>query len=348
VKIFRRHVSDQLAAYVEEARDANLIEQHLAECERCRAEYVQVQTGISALECLPPAEAPDSIWSSIESALDASPKRPVVRPSKLRFAAILAVIVAGVAYWIITRPIARWEVDGLGGSPMVGTQHIDRSGRVAAGEWVETDAKSRARIKIGNIGSVVLSPNTRARVIATRPKENRIALAHGEIHAQISAPPRLFFVDTASGTAVDLGCEYSLYTEESGLGLMRVTRGWVSFQWNGRESLVPAGASCRTRPNAGPGTPYFDDASESLKRALEDFDETPGADTLRSILVSSRVRDTLTLWHLLPRVATADRGRVYDRIAALTPVPPGISKEKVLNLDPETLNHWKDELAWTW
>jgi len=72
------------------------------------------------------------------------------------------------------------------------------------------------------------------------------------------------------------------------------------------------------------------------------------ADALTAILASARVRDTLTLWHLLPRVAAADRERVYDRIAALTPVPNGISKEKVLNLDSATLSHWKDELAWTW
>jgi hypothetical protein len=346
--MFSRHVSDRLAAYIEEARDANLIEQHLAECERCRAEYVQVRAGIDALQHLPLAEAPASIWNSIESALVGSPKRPVFSPWKLGLATIAALIIVGGAYWITTRSNARWEVDGLEGSPVVGTQHISRAGRVGAGEWVETDARSSARIRIGDIGSVVLSPNTRARVVATRPQEHRIALAHGEIQAKISAPPRLFFVDTASGTAVDLGCEYSLYTEENGSGLIRVTRGWVSFQRNGRESLVPAGASCRTRPHAGAGTPYFDDASESLRRAVDDFDENSGAEALTTILAGTRVRDTLTLWHLLPRVAAGDRGRVYDRIAALTPVPAGISKEKVLNLDSETLTHWKDELAWTW
>jgi hypothetical protein len=346
--MFSGHVSDRLAAYIEEARDATRVERHLAECERCRADYGQVRAGIAALECLPLAEAPASIWSSIESALDASPKRPAFAPWKLGFAAVAAVIVVSFTYWIVNRPSARWEVDGLVGSPVVGVKHIGQVGRVAAGEWVETDSRSRARIKIGDIGSVELAPNTRARVVATQRQENRIALAHGEIHAEISAPPRLFFVDTPSGTAVDLGCEYSLFAEEDGSGLIRVTRGWVSFQSNGRESLVPAGASCRIRPHSGPGTPYFDDASDSLKRTLDDFDETSGADALTAILASARVRDTLTLWHLLPRVAAADRERVYDRIAALTPVPNGISKEKVLNLDSATLSHWKDELAWTW
>jgi hypothetical protein len=180
--------------------------------------------------------------------------------------------------------------------------------------------------------------------VTAKQGEHRLALARGEIHARISAPPRLFFVDTAAGTAVDLGCEYSLDTDENGTGLLRVTKGWVSFQWKGLESLVPAGASCRIRPGIGPGIPYFDDAPEALKQALE----RNGDGALSTILAESRIRDTLTLWHLLSRVDPDERERVYDRITALTPVPAGVTREQALKLDPETLKHWKEELAWTW
>jgi len=131
--------------------------------------------------------------------------------------------------------------------------------------------------------------------------------------------------------------------------MLRVTKGWVSFQFKGLESLVPAGATCQTRPRAGPGIPYFDDAPENLKRALEGFAfEKGGNEALDIIIAEARIRDTLTLWHLLSRVEGEDRGRVYDRMAALTPVPAGVSREQALKLDPETLNRWKEELAWTW
>ena len=33
---------------------------------------------------------------------------------------------------------------------------------------------------------------------------------------------------------------------------------------------------------------------------------------------------------------------------SLTPLPPGVSRDKALLLDPDTLTRWKDELAWTW
>jgi len=199
------------------------------------------------------------------------------------------------------------------------------------------------------IGSVEVAPNTRVRVVTTRPDEHRLSLARGEIRAKISAPPKLFFVDTASGTAVDLGCEYDLSADDLGAGWLRVAKGWVSFQWKGTESLVPAGASCRTRPQAGPGIPYFDDASDRLKQAVDAFAFDKGGNyALRIVLAEARVRDTLTLWHLLSRVEAEDRGLIFDRINTLTPVPASVSREQALRLDPATLDRLREELAWKW
>ena len=128
-----------------------------------------------------------------------------------------------------------------------------------------------------------------------------------------------------------------------------MTAGWVALEWKGRESLVPAGANCRTKSGAGPGTPYFSDASEVLQEALAAFDfEKGGSEAVRVIRGEARVRDTLTLWHLLSRVDPEERVRVFDRMVELTPLPQGISREKVLELDQDTLKRWSQELAWKW
>lgn len=354
--MFNRHVSRQLAAHLEGRlgpADAAKMERHLAGCERCRDERELVRMGKTALNHLPAVHAPDAIWSSIEAALPRLKSRgsPAIRPRRLAFALLGLTVLAGAWYWsaFAHRPGMRWDVVRIQGAPGVDAKPIRGAAHIGAGEWIETDSVSSARVKVGEIGSVEVAPNTRLRIVTARPGEHRLALARGEIRAQINAPPRLFFVDTPSATAVDLGCEYSLHSDESGSGVLQVTRGWVSFQWRGLESLVPAGASCRTQAHSGPGVPYFDDAPEGFKQAVDSFtSDKSGSASLDAILAEARVRDTLTLWHLLARVGLADRERIFDRMVALVPVPPGVSRGKVLALDPDTLARWKDELAWKW
>jgi len=300
---------------------------------------------------LPLAKAPDSIWASIEAALDGGikPKR-VFRPSMWAMGlAAAAAVGVGVFTWHVLRaPKAAWDVVGLEGTPSVGFRFIEH-GKIEVGEWLQTDASSRARIAVGDIGTVEVAPNTRVRMVASRPGEQRLRLARGEISASVSAPPRLFFVDTPASTAVDLGCAYTMKADGDGNGLLRVTLGWVALEWEGRESLVPAGASCRTRQKVGPGSPYFDDASQAFVEALGRFDDGGGArEALDTVLSEARVRDTLTLWHLLSRVELPERQLVFNRVVELVPLPKSVSPDKAIRLDAATLKLWREELAWKW
>lgn len=292
-------------------------------------------------------EAPAAIWTSIEEALSSEPGSVASAgrfetgwPRMVALAAIAIVALGGVVFWSNNR-IAPYDVLRVDGSSAMD--------RISIGEWIETGAASRARITIGEIGTVDIAPNTRMQLLAARPNEHRLNLARGSISAQILAPPRLFFVETASSTVVDLGCAYTMDVDEAGSGRLRVTSGWASLEWDQLESLVPAGASCPTRPEVGPGTPAFDDASERLRQALLEFDYSgAGSRAIDVVLFESRQRDTLTLWHLLSRVGPDDRARVFDRMVALTPLTNGVTREKALALDPATLKRWREELAWTW
>src|SRR6185369_15738944 len=189
----------------------------------------------------------------------------------------------------------------------------------------------------------------RVRLIETRPTEHRMELQRGSMHAKITAPPRLFFVNTPSAEAVDLGCEYTLVVDEKGVGLLTVKLGYVAFVKDGVESLVPVGAMCVTRPGIGPGTPYFHDAPEALKSALNRFDfERGGKEALADILVNCRERDAYTLWNLIPRVTGEDREQVVDRLIQLVKLPNGVSREGVLALDHGMLEKWSLDFEWGW
>lgn len=166
------------------------------------------------------------------------------------------------------------------------------------------------------VGRVELSPDSELRAASSRHLE----LRRGRLHAFIWAPPREFVVETASARAVDLGCQYTLEVDGAGNGLLRVETGWVAFQSHGHESFIPAGAECHTRQQQGPGIPVYEDAPEALTSALTAYESGDSAALVR-VLAAARPRDGLTLWHLLPRVAAAARGDVFDRFAQLAGVP---------------------------
>lgn len=273
--------------------------------------------------------------------------------------AAAAVVLLGTAAWLATRreraPVEPsraedgWEVARLEGAPRVGAREVPGTGRWSVGQWIETDGASRARVRVGGIGHVDVAPNTRLRLVEAGPGEHRLALARGAIGADVSAPPRLFLVETPAALAVDLGCTYTLEVDASGAGLLRVTRGFVSLEEGARRSYVPAGAVCRMRPGRGPGTPRFADAPEALEAALEAFDfEGQSSESLGLVLQTARPRDGLTLWHLLARVPPADRGRVFDRLAGVAPPPEGVTRVGVLGLDASMLEAWKGALEATW
>jgi hypothetical protein len=244
---------------------------------------------------------------------------------------------------------ATWEVARLEGAPLVGDAPLAGKGKIAVGQWLETDNNSRARITVGEIGHVELAPNSRIQLVEARENEHRLQLAIGEMHAKIYAPPRIFFVDTPTAQAIDLGCEYTLDVDEAGTSILRVQSGWVAFVCNGRESLVPEGGRSIIRRGFAPGTPYFEDASERFKQAIHRFDfEKGGRRELAVLLKEATPRDTLTLWHLLSRVGRGERLQLYERMVAFVPLPDDVTREGILRLDKEMLRLWKLDLEVEW
>ena len=281
-------------------------------------------------------EPPRDLWPDIEARI----KRTSWRRRWYWIPLAAAAVLAGV--WLVRSQPASWDVTQVSGRPVVGTTPLTATGRLRVGEVLETDASSRALIAVGRIGQVEVLPGTRVQLVAARADEHRLALAHGTIDAKVDAVPRLFFVDTPVGTAIDLGCAYTLHTDSLGNGLLHVTGGQVEFQTGQRSARVPLGALTQTRASVGPGVPYVEDAPEPLIRALVVFDfANGGARATRTALAIARAQDALSLWHLLQRVDPALRGLVYDRLAALVPPPPGVRRAAAIALDSGALeSYW--------
>ena len=307
---------------------------------------------LGTLRHAPPAGfGPSRLPAAVESPALASRAN---RPGRLVMLAIAATLVAAIgAGWILVSsvgPRPAWQVSSLEGAPTIASKDIGGSGRLPVGEWLETDGTARARITAGSIGRVDVDPHSRIRLSSARAGNYRLRLVRGTMHAIIWAPPGQFFVDTPSSTAVDLGCAYTLRVADDGSGIVEVTSGWVGFEWRGRESFIPAGAVCATRPGIGPGTPHYASVSPAFREDLMtlDFEQAAPPERARAlagILADARPGDAVTLWHLLQRVEAGDRDRVFDRLAAFVPPPDGVTRDGVRAGRRDMLDRWWDELG---
>jgi hypothetical protein len=339
--------------------EARRVGSHLLVCSRCRLEHDEIKAGLALLQTLDSQTAPPGMWNQIAVALS-QPQRSarglssvfLAWPRMIAYAALAVAIGAAITLYLRRTPDApraAFEVVRIEGAPTIEKGRLSAQGRLHIGEWLETDARSRAQIKVAEIGHVEVAPSSRVGLVMTAPTEHRLKLARGKLEAEILAPPRLFIVETPSAVAIDLGCAYVLEVDEAGTGRLRVTSGYVALERDERESIVVAGAACETRPGIGPGTPYFEDASVELRSALERFDFAGGGiDALRPVIEGSRRRDTLTLWHLLSRVEEAHRGMIYDRLVTLVAPPDGVTRDAILRLDAPILKKYRETLEWVW
>jgi hypothetical protein len=309
--------------------------------------------------------APDEEVARLEALLSRYRHRPALPPLPARassrrwavhaamqvtVAAASLLLVIAAAWFAFAMRQSGWTVQSLEGAPSIAGTRIDAPAVLPIGETLTTDDRSRARIDVSTIGYVDVEPNSRLRLLTSRAGEHRMSLDVGVIRARIWAPPRLFFVNTPSSTAIDLGCAYTLRVGESGEGHVFVESGWVAFEHKGRESFIPQGATCVTRPGAGPGTPCYTDAPQGFADALTILDFASTDDVRRDaalgiILSRARSKDAFTLWHLLSRVRPGERGRVYDRLASLVPPPAAASRERILAGDRRALDAWWDALG---
>jgi hypothetical protein len=380
--MFSRHVEEKLSAYHHAElgpEESRRVAAHLIKCERCRREYDEIKLGAALAASLTKAAAPDDLWREIEAKLwgpEVGSRKsevgiknlfrppalslfslPTSAPRLVAAAGVAALIAVGL--WLAWDQVRRrgqppggltaqgpaWEVERIAGLPKVGASEIGGTGELRVGQWLETDAASRAALKVGAIGEVEVEENSRVRLVEAREEDHRIELQRGRLSATIWAPPRIFFVETPSATAVDLGCAYTLEVDDAGAGLLHVTLGYVSLVHGGRESYIPAGAMCETRPGAGPGTPFAADAPVGLRAALSKFDFEHAASALDTVLAEARADDALTLWHLLARATGEARARVYDRLAQLAPPPGAVTREGALGGDRRMLDLWWQEMG---
>jgi hypothetical protein len=241
----------------------------------------------------------------------------------------------------------KWMVTSIKGSPLINNMVMKAIDSLGIGGYVTTDDSSKAELYVAGLGSVIIEPNSKVKLIKSTEGEHRIQLDYGSIDASIFAKPRTFFVEAGSVTAVDLGCSYKYSVDKAGDGLLYVRSGKVALESaGGRESIVPEGKFCVTKQDFGPGTPFREDSSPLLKKALMEFDfGTCGGECVNAIIKNAKKTDAVTLVNIMPRVNDEERTRVYDRVAFFYPAPKNIPVDSIPRLkNLECLDEWVDQI----
>ena len=65
----------------------------------------------------------------------------------------------------------------------------------------------------------------------------------------------------------------------------------------------------------------------------------------RYVLEHARVKDAMTLWHLITRTDAADRSAVVDALDQRAPMPLGVTRDTAINVNQAALDLWWDSLG---
>ncbi len=348
------------------------IHAHILVCESCRNEYEDIQSIKSEAAKLQNEISPTrELWEGISRRIK-SEKSFVKKETRifklqeseqnqkrndlltLRFksrthrktiyaAAFAFLLMITVSITLLTlsnpTPVSYMQVENIQGSFSIGDERYSDAGLIKVGDYLETGSDSKAKIRVGTIGEVEVDPQSRIKLVETKPDEHRLALDKGKIHATIWAPPRLFFVETPSATAVDLGCLYTLEVDENGSTFLYVTSGWVALENNGQEAIIPTGAMCETHKSSGTGTPYFKDADKKFINTLKLFDAgNRDVEIINALIETSSKDDMLSLWHIIPKVDEKSRSDIFSLMKKQIDIPDSITKEKIISADKNTLD----------
>ncbi|MEX0692718.1 MAG: hypothetical protein WD043_12830 [Gemmatimonadales bacterium] len=293
-----------------------------------------------------PVPDPDALWVRIREGAVVTPRHAWRSPRPWLIAAAVMLAAAGggvVGMLSHYRAPTEWTIPGAA--------TLTAGGVIEAGE-------APVDVMVGRIGTVTLGPGSRVRREAGGLFGHRLTLEHGLISAVINAPPRLFFVQTSSVLATDLGCAYTLEVDSAGISRLYVTAGWVELRERGGMALVPAGLVAVTRPGHAPGTPYPANLDVGARTALERLDAGDGLSGDLDLVLASmgtaadhvtyRKARGITLWHLAQRLTGGQRVRVVHHLAALAPPPEDVTMEGILALDRHMLDQWRRDLNPMW
>jgi hypothetical protein len=249
-------------------------------------------------------------------------QQPRARANLFQWMAVAAALLIAVVAIMYLPRRNEWRTISSAGIPRT----------VRSGDVIHT-GNSQVRLRSRDVGVIDVGAQTTLRFIG----RNRFAMSAGTIHAKTTSPPGVFIVDTPRAQAIDLGCEYTLTILPNGSGILRVSAGWVELAHDWSQSLVPQGGKATIGSDGRLSPPIFEDSSPAFQDAIRRGD-------LKTTLALARRRDALTVINLFRSANEEERLMIYDRLNALVPAPPAVTRDAVRYGSFRTVEAWWPEV----
>lgn len=365
-------------------KDQEKMEEHIANCKYCKQyldESIKLTKNISALSSGSinlSSQKKNELWKKVESKSDFEkfnnrnaniPKKKIEEDNflvnfiykyKYYVSGLAALIVIGVVIFGVKNMqtgndrlsqqntfglASYWKVSNLEGNSKIGDIAMTGNDSIKEGQFIQTDAISRAELMVANLGKVIIEPNSRIVFVKNSEGNNRIMVDYGTIQTTMNPNSKSFFVEMPSAVATDNGGTYSITVDSTGDGLVYVKSGKVEMKSQNRDAVIPAGSLVLTKKNYGVGTPFNENSSPKFKNALLKYDFGICNDAcVTTLLNNATISDAVTLANLIPNIQGVDKEKVYTKLASYVPPPKQVHGDSIFFMDEEKLNEWIDKI----
>jgi RNA polymerase sigma factor (sigma-70 family) len=266
------------------------------------------------------------------------------KPQMKILAAITFLIVAAAIYFIVTGT-SSWEVLSSSGSPKINAESFSGVELLNPGEILTTGLAVNAAIKVPEIGSVEVGPNTNLK----RTSEFSVQIETGSISVLKQNANKFLKIEIPSAEIIEyyLVGDYNLSLDAGGNSEVKVNEGWLLLKDNDSEAFVIRNHICRIQKGKGLGIPYHKASSETFKFALDDFIFKGKNDELLTVILSqAEPKNALSLWHLLKNVGENERSQIFNTLYGLASPPDGVTQEGILDLKEDMMLKWLSVIEW--
>lgn len=262
------------------------------------------------------------------------------------FIVIIILSVSGYVYYELSRYNSPWDIKPDRGTYKINGQETDLR-LLDEGDRIETGSASKLRVNIPNASRFELDQNSSVTLQKAKDGDNILRLNFGTISIFSSVFQPGLSVYSDSVAIHDPGSIFKVFLDTNSETHVEVIIGLVSIESKSQSVKIARGYKCDVLGDKGITIPYHKYASASFQNALIGLEAGRNIEqNINALVNTAKESDALTLLYLLSKVNNAQRFILFEKINEFFFLPAGATQQGIMQLNPEMLNLWWDEIEW--